>query len=130
MSQFVGKKCKNMFSLEGLIISQFTKLQTTNFMFENVYLFFQWYEAIKLIIDLMERDIRVAASINDVKILLDHVIKNIVSSGHNYLKFHYGRTILYKNESVIVAKHRQRVTWNGQLFKIELTGRSNFCRLN
>lgn len=56
----------------------------------------------------MEKDIRIR--INDVKILLDHVIKNIVSSGHNYLKFHYRRTILYKNESVIVAKHRQRVT--------------------
>lgn len=41
MNQFVRKKCKNMFSLEGLIISQFTKLQTTNFMFENVYLFSQ-----------------------------------------------------------------------------------------
>lgn len=48
MSQFVGKKCKNMFSLEGLIISQFTKLQTTNFMFENVYLFFSMIRSYKV----------------------------------------------------------------------------------
>lgn len=54
--------------------------------------FFQWYEAINLINDSMEKDIRVLSSINDVKILLDHVIKNIVSSGHNYLKFYYKRT--------------------------------------